>query len=194
MVPTHYNPVYAAAIAGLSQSFDPFIAFGLGLSVDALFQDTNLLPPAVILDYVYGVVAYNHWKSRHVVHSVMENYHQEHYINIPPLPPCPQSGYCGEENLFDLDDDPDDPDFDPNAPANSLDPDHPQQGLCKSMRTEDIMVKAMDDMNLALMLIQGITPQEAAKRREKQREEEELKVQEASRSKVMEWRNAMDHK
>jgi hypothetical protein len=50
----------------------------------------------------------------------------------------------------------------------------------------------MDDLNSVLMAIQGITPQEAAKRREKWLREEELKAQEASRSKVVEWMNTAD--
>ena len=54
------------------------------------------------------------------------------------------------------------------------------------------MATAMDDLNLVLMLVEGITPEEAAIRREKQREEEELKAQEASRSKAIEWMKTMD--
>ncbi len=38
-----------------------------------------------------------------------------------------------------------------------------------SMRDSDVMVKAMDELNLVLMLLQGITPEEAANRREKRR-------------------------
>jgi hypothetical protein len=61
-----------------------------------------------------------------------------------------------------------------------------------SLRRGDGMAKAMDDLNSFLMAIQGITPQEAAKRREKWLREEELKAQEASRSKVVEWMNTAD--
>jgi hypothetical protein len=182
-------------IAAINENLCPAVAFVLGLNIDAHFQDTSKLPPAVILDYVYGVATYNNWKTGHIVHSAMENYRQEHYINIPPLPPSPQSNDNGEETLFDLNNDPDDshdPDFDPNAPANSLDPDHPQRRLHKFTRTGDIMAKAMDEMNMVLMLIHGITPREAANRKEKRREEEELKVQEVSQRKVIEWRNDTD--
>jgi hypothetical protein len=45
----------------------------------------------------------------------------------------------------------------------------------------------MDDLNLLLMSVEGITPQEAADRREKRMEEEELRAQEAGRRKITEW-------
>lgn len=54
------------------------------------------------------------------------------------------------------------------------------------------MANAMDELNSVLMSIQGITPQEAANRRKKQMEEEELKAQEASQEKVMEWMKTTD--
>lgn len=121
-------------------NLDPAVAFTLGLNVDVLFQGTgSSLPPAVILDYVYGVAAYKQWKSRHFVCDIMQNYHQEQL-----------SPWMGHK-----------------------------------------IAKAMDDMNLDLMLVQGITPQEAANRREKQKEEK-LKIQEVSQSKVTEWMEAMD--
>ena len=55
------------------------------------------------------------------------------------------------------------------------------------------MEKAMDELNLGLMCLQGTTPQEAADRQEKQMEEEEQKAHEASHSKVTEWiKTSMD--
>ena len=189
VVPARYDPVHAAAMAGLSQSFGPFIALGFGLSVDALFQGTGSpLPPAVISDYVYGIAAYSHWKSRCVVHSMMEDYRQEHYIGIPSIPSSSQSDDDGEirHDPNDGGDDPDDLDFDPHMPGAA------QWMLHKSTRAGDIRLKEMDELNVVLMMVQGITPQEAANRRGKQREEEELKVQEVSQRKVIEWRNTMD--
>jgi hypothetical protein len=47
----------------------------------------------------------------------------------------------------------------------------------------------MDELNIFLMYIHGITPGMAAERRQKEIEREERAAQEASRSKVMEWRN-----
>ena len=55
------------------------------------------------------------------------------------------------------------------------------------------MAKAMDELNLDLMNLQGITPQEAANRRMKQMEEEKQKAQEINQSKVTEWmKTSMD--
>jgi hypothetical protein len=49
------------------------------------------------------------------------------------------------------------------------------------------MVEAMDELNMVLMYLSGITPEEAAIRREKRLEEEEKMAQEAGRRKVTEW-------
>jgi hypothetical protein len=45
-----------------------------------------------------------------------------------------------------------------------------------STRREDVMAKAMDDLKKVLMFVEGITPQDAANRREKEMDEEELKA------------------
>ena len=97
----------------------------------------------------------------------MDDYRQTHYANITPLPPAPQ-------------DDPDDPYHKP-----------PEPGKCYR-RDESDLSKAMDELNIVLMYIHGITPEVAAERRQKEKEQEERAAQEASRSKVMEWRNHMD--
>jgi hypothetical protein len=52
--------------------------------------------------------------------------------------------------------------------------------------------EAMDELNMVLMYFHGITPEMAAERRQKELEREERAAQEASRSKVMEWRNHLD--
>jgi hypothetical protein len=52
--------------------------------------------------------------------------------------------------------------------------------------------EAMDELNMVLMYIQGITPEMAAERRQKEIDREERAAQEASRSKVMEWREHLD--
>jgi hypothetical protein len=56
-----------------------------------------------------------------------------------------------------------------------------------SIRKGDKMGAAMNELNSVLMFISEITSQEAAYRREKQMEEEELKAKAASQSKVVEW-------
>jgi hypothetical protein len=54
-------------------------------------------------------------------------------------------------------------------------------------KVENEMGQAMDDLNLFLVRVNGITPQELADKREKEMEEEGRAAQEKSRSKVMEW-------
>ena len=62
----------------------------------------------------------------------------------------------------------------------------------RTRRDESDLSKAMDTLSMHLMYIHGITPEEAAERRQKKIEQEERAAQEASRSKVMEWRNHLD--
>ena len=52
--------------------------------------------------------------------------------------------------------------------------------------------ETMDELNMFLMYIHGITPEMAAERNQKEIEREEQAAQEASRSKVIEWRKHMD--
>ena len=52
--------------------------------------------------------------------------------------------------------------------------------------------ETMDELNMFLMYIHGITPEMAAERRQKEIEREERAAQEASRSKVMGWKNHPD--
>ncbi|KAH9174872.1 hypothetical protein EDB89DRAFT_1948327 [Lactarius sanguifluus] len=179
--PHHYDPDMAATFikAGISHAA---VFFTVGLNVDAFFEGTGSpLPPAVILDYAYGAAAYKCWGStRDVHHGVMESYHREHYADIPVPPRRRHSDDSDGPSSDELD-----------APRHCEDPDHaptsPRRRQHMSLREGDEMAKAMDDMNAVLMFVRGITPEEAAKRREKRMEEEELKAQEASRSKVMEW-------
>ena len=73
------------------------------------------------------------------------------------------------------------------------DPDSQQRRyVSATRRDESRLAKAMDELDLFMMHIHGITPEEAAKRREKEIEQEERAAQEASRSKVMEWRKRMN--
>jgi hypothetical protein len=61
------------------EGLHPSVRFILGASIDALFQGTgHPLPPAIILDYSYGVAAYKCWRSRQgEVHSLMRSYSRE---------------------------------------------------------------------------------------------------------------------
>jgi hypothetical protein len=150
-------------------------AFGLGACVDADFHDTGVpLPPAVILDYMYGVAAYKRWGTMQG-RSVVESYYLEHYAQIPAPPRRPPS------------------DYDSNPPSDESDsPNKPPQRRYRSSKKGEPLGEAMDRLNLVMMRIHGITPEDVANRREKEEEEEELKAQEASRSKVMDWMNSAD--
>ena len=149
----------------------PFVAQAALQNVDALFQGEGVpLPSTVILDYVYGIAAYKAWRSKHGVgFNKMRAYHIEHYAQIPPplVPPD------------DIDDT--DSDYKP----------HKRRKPYTSTRRSGLE-ETMDELNMVLMYMHGITPEMAAERRQKEIDRDERAAQEASRSKVMEWRNHMD--
>ncbi|KAI9449716.1 hypothetical protein BJY52DRAFT_1306205 [Lactarius psammicola] len=175
----HYYPAGAAALSATANLQDPLVLFVAGLNMDALFQGTgSSLPPVIILDYLYGVAAYKQWGRRQGnAQPLMEEYHREHYADIPEPPPAPPS-----DNGVDAPD-PDDPrdlDYSPSTSRRT----RRSHGYT---RRGDVMAQAMDELNLVLMNLSGTTPQEVAKRREERMEEEERVAQEKGRSKVMEW-------
>ena len=142
--------------AGIGTYITPLIAHSSLQNVDLLFQGEGFpLPSTVILDYAYGIAAYNAWRSERGDGFIqMEAYRVDHYGHIPPPSPAP----------------PDDPDYKPTSERRS--------------RLEE----TMDELNTFLMYINGITPEMAAKKRER----EEQAAQEAGRSKVLAWRNHLD--
>jgi len=143
--------------------------FDSGVNVDANFQGTdNTTPPIVLLNFVYGVATYKRWKSLPgvgIVKAYFAEHYAEHYKKIPV--PRPQGPSGESESSSEEQDDPKDPDY---VPENTTS-----------------MVEAMDELDMVLMYLSGITPEEAAIRREKRLEEEEQMAQEAGRRKVMEW-------
>lgn len=106
-------------------------ALSLGASVDAVFGGTSVsLPPAVILDYMFGVAAYKRWGTMQG-RSVVESYHLEHYAPIPLPPRRPSS------------------DFDSNPPDESDNPNEPpQRRYHYSARVGESMAETMDRLNL----------------------------------------------
>ena len=98
-----------------------------------------------------------------------------YYAQIPPLTPAPP------EDVTSGPGGPNDSDFKPPQPQKRYTPTR-RGGL------ED----AMNELNMFSMYIHGVTPKMAAERRQKEKEQEERAAQEASRSKVMEWRNHLD--
>ncbi len=158
--PASYNPAVAATLAAIGNvlSSSPYTLFASGLNVDALFQGTgSSLPPAVILDYVYGVAAYRCWSSGHDVddvHVVVESYHRGHYALIP-VPPRPSSNDSDNTPSEELDDH-NDLHFIPDRPVDSHDhppPTSSQRRRYTSTKRGDVMAKAMDELNLILMVL-----------------------------------------
>jgi hypothetical protein len=151
----------------------PSTAFNALQNVDALFQGTEVpLPSTVILDYLYGIAAYKAWRSkRGDGFNRMEAYREINYKKISPLhSPLPDDTNVtsGSDNGAN------DSDYTP--------PQSRRSGL----------EETMDELNIVLMYIHGITPKMAAERRQKKIEREEQAAQEASRSKVTEWRKHLD--
>ena len=163
----------------LQANLHPHTAYTMGAHIDTRFSGTGLglllpLPPNIILDYLYGVAAYKCWRSEQKVHDVMSTYRREQYDHIPLLPrPSPTASDATVAGVFFDDDDPRDLDYDPVASQETA----PQ---------EDEMAQTMDDLNLMLMRVNGITPQDLADKWAKQLEEEVV-AQEKSRRKVMAW-------
>jgi hypothetical protein len=150
-------------------------------NVDALFQGEGPLPSTIILDYVYGVACYKAWSSkRGGGPDKMEAYRNKHYAEIQPLPPAPRD-YIDDINVSSGSDDPNDGDYKPSPKSKRHTPTG-RSGLEESM----------DELNMFLMYIHGITPEMSAERRQKEIEQEERAAQEASRSKVTEWMNHLD--
>jgi hypothetical protein len=125
---------------------------------DTLFTaPEESLPPAIILDYVFGAAAYKLWRSNpDESHEKMRAYHEAHYQVIPhqestrhPIPDSPSSEQEGTDEW----------------------------------RRE---LHMLDQMNLALTLLKT-SPKKLAMEVRKRQEEEELREREASRAKVSEW-------
>ncbi len=151
--------------------------FGLGLSVDANFQGTNSTPPIVLLNFVYGVAAYQRWQSRPGI-GIIEKYFKDHYKQIPVPPrraPSSEKGSSFDEQ--------DDLEKDPTYRQKGR---HHTEGR-KGRHHTSAREKAIDDLDLVFMFLRGTTPEEAAIRREERLKEEEQVAQEAGRRKVMEW-------
>jgi hypothetical protein len=126
---------------------------------------------------MYGVAAYHRWQSPPSI-GIIDKYFEDHYKNIPVPPPRARAPSRERENSFD---EQDDLEKDPTY--------YPPNGRhrTKGRQHTSGMEKAMDDLHKIFMFVRGITPEEAAIRREKRLEEEEQMAQEAGRRKVIEW-------
>jgi hypothetical protein len=79
------------AIQNAGLDLGPSTAHLLLQNVDILFRGEGVPPPsAVILDYLYGIAAYNAWRSeRGDGFNQMKAYRDKHYAQILPPPPAP---------------------------------------------------------------------------------------------------------
>lgn len=145
------------------------------LQRDACIANTGILPPStVILDFMYGVAAYQRWGSGQDIKGVMEQRFVELYKSIPIPPVSPHSSDS------DSSQEPDDPN-DGDIPHR-----HPRRRNHTS-KMSDGMLRALDNVLALSMLLKGITPESMAAERQRREEAKELRAKEASRVKVQQW-------
>jgi hypothetical protein len=132
---------------------------------DVIIRSHEQLPPPIILDYAYGVAAYNRWQSHtsEQFREYMEHRSTEVYQNPPPNPKRVHSQ--GFEHSSE----------DSSESAEAPD------------RTSPSMLKAMDDLALLGRLLSDVTPEMHEERQRKREEEEQLRTQKTSQEKVQEW-------
>jgi len=160
----------------------PDVLFAVGANLDIQFLGTGTPPPSdVILDYMYGIAAFKCWGVE-ASREMPQTYYDSHYKPVLPTP-NPHSGTDGVDDDGGSDCDPCDADYAPDASQ--------QQYSSVSRGVE--MAAAMDKSNAYIMLLQGTSPEDAAKRWEKRMEEKEQIAQQASAKKVMEWMGICDH-
>ena len=157
----------------------PTILFPAGANLDLRFQGTGTPPPSdVILDYMYGIAAFECWGIE-VSRDMLQTYYESHYKPVLHTP-NPHNGTDGDDDGGNDSDDADDP----------L-PDASQQQYSSVSRGVE-MAAAMDKLNVYLMLLQGTSSEDAAKRWVKRMEEEEKIAQQASAKKVVEWMRTVE--
>jgi hypothetical protein len=141
------------------------------------------LPPMVILDYVYGVAAYNNWRSgKKDVHEKLVSYYKDHYepaLTRPP--PMPTDDFDNGQQYSSSDDDKKDTTYDPGHNTRERGEGRPQEYL-----------DAMDAvLALTLRIQQQMIPQEVLAKVQQQRDEAQLRERDVSRMKVEEWRRTI---
>jgi hypothetical protein len=137
-----------------------------GAPLDAKFR-TDSTPPIILLNFMYGVAAYKRWKTP-PGEGMLKAYFAGHYTATAFPVPSPRAPSGESESSSDEQQDPKDSDYLPEDTTTSME-------------------EAMEEVSMVLMYLSGITPEEAAIRREKRLEEEEQMAEAAGRRKVMEW-------
>ena len=141
---------------------------------DMSITGTGISPPStIILDFMYGVAAYQYWGSGHDIEEVMQRRFTEYYKSIP-IPPAslPSSDNPEPDGLND------DDEYELNRRSS---------GRNHSSNMSDGMLHAMDNILALSMLLKGTTPELMAAERQRQEEAEELRAKEASQVKVEQW-------
>jgi hypothetical protein len=130
------------------------------------------LPPPLLLDFHYGMAVYKRWKCEQS-EGVLKEYHNNFYRAAQDQDVSRASESPTESSTQESTDD-----------STSDQTWTPGPG---SERSGEGIAEAIDDLNRLFMLLSGTTPEKEAKKVEKRLQEEQLKEEEASRMKVMEW-------
>ncbi|KZP03417.1 hypothetical protein FIBSPDRAFT_969021 [Athelia psychrophila] len=143
--------------------------------LDAHFAGMGVsLPPSILLDYMYGAAAYRCWGAGQGIEGMMQNRFSAHYENIPMPPPSPTSSTSSNPgSIYD------------SSNGDKFKP-LPRRRYYK-LDMPAGMLQAMDSILLLSMWVKGTTPEAMAAERQRQEEEEELRVQKAGQVKVLDW-------
>ena len=131
-------------------------------------------PLALILDFVYGVAAYNRWGVGQDIKKAMQNRFTEHLNSIPILPDSTSSD---SENSPESDDNDDDEYTPPRQP----------RGRNHASEMSNEMLRSMENVLRLSAFMKGTTPEGMAAEIQRQEEAEELRAKKASKMKVEEW-------
>ncbi|KAH9959992.1 hypothetical protein BC827DRAFT_428419 [Russula dissimulans] len=126
------------------------------------------VPPAILLDFMYGAAACQRWKTNDAVHENLDAYYNATYKPVLETPKPPTESFGDEETNNGNSDDPD-------------------------WESESDLLDAMDKvMDISWRVRLGMIPREVAAQLQKQEEEEHLREQEAAQMKVLGWMGRTD--
>jgi hypothetical protein len=158
------------------QHIEPPAARPLLPDYDARMTGTGIYPPpSILLDYTYGVAAYQRWHGGQDIDQMMKDRFAEKYESIP----CPPlSDLSAESDVGSEREDPHD----------DCEPNRQRSGKHRRSSMSDGMLRAMDDVLALSRFMKGITTEEIAAKRQRREEEEERRAQENGQEKVERWR------
>jgi len=165
------NPDYRVTMQYIEPNPSPFAAPEVDIR---LGSSESELPPAILLDFMYGAAAYARWRIGDTVNWKVSSYYTAKYEKIlsskgPELDPTTSSD---SEQTDPTNNNSDDPEWRPDTSG---------------------MLDAMDKvMDISWRVRLRTMPEEVAIRLQKQEEEEELREQEDGRMKVLSWMERTD--